>query len=461
MHLSHISLFSIVNLYKAFKQNDLLTKKGGNMKTLIKILMAVLTFGILLPSVTAQPYMRLDASFYSQALDEVRMVDIYLPADYYVNPEQQYAAIYCLHGATGNQNTHATEAMLYYNNHSLDTTIRSPAALYICPDGSSEPYLGSCYINSELYGNHEDYIIQDLIPFIESNFRVVPNKNFRFITGQSMGGFGSTRLSVKYPDIFRACMPNVGFLSISDVFLETWRSLCYEENDSSYKLHYNAGINTQLFFTMCGALSPDTTIEPYHVEFIFDTLGNWVDSVLDRWYEEDCSRKVKFLPDENELSWFLMCGLHDYMQTLSTYEIFTDSLDAYGIGYETYYFNGGHEWNGLAYTRGLHWMDSLINLSYQTMGIEIVAQSGGKLDIYPNPVATVSNIVYELDQPARVELTVLNQLGQSVINLSLGNQAAGKHLESIDVSGLPEGVYYCRLSVVDGRWSMCRKIVKL
>jgi S-formylglutathione hydrolase FrmB len=430
------------------------------MKTFTCILMIVMTFGIYLQSVTAQPYMRLDASFYSQALDEVRKVDIYLPADYYVNPEQQYAAIYCLHGATGNQNTHATEAMLYYNNHNLDTTISSPAALYICPDGSAEPYLGSCYVNSELYGNYEDYIIRDLIPFIESEFRVVPNKNFRFITGQSMGGFGSTRLSVGYPDMFRGCMPNVGFLSISDVFLETWRSLCYEENDSSYNLSYNAGINTQLFFTMCGALSPDTTIKPYQVEFIFDTLGNWVDSVLDRWYAEDMSRKVRFLPDENELSWFLMCGLNDYMQTLSTYEIFTDSLDAYGIGYETYYFNGGHEWNALAYTRGLHWMDSIINLSYKTMGIEIVGQTDGKLTVYPNPVTSTVNIIYELDQPGPVELIIFNHLGQAVITLNQGSQPAGRQEVRIDMSGLPKGVYYCRFSMVDFRWSMCRKIVK-
>lgn len=431
------------------------------MKTFTNILIAVLTFGIFLPSITAQPYMRLDASFYSQALDEVRMVDIYLPADYYVNPEQQYAAIYCLHGATGNQNTHATEAMLYYNNHNLDTTISSPAALYICPDGSADPYLGSGYVNSELYGNYEDYIIQDLIPFIESEFRVVPHKNFRFITGQSMGGFGSTRLSVNYPDMFRACMPNVGFLSIPDVFLEVWRSLCYEENDSSYKLNYNAGVNTQLFFTMCGALSPDTTIKPYQVEFIFDTLGNWVDSALDRWYEEDLSRKVRFLPDESEMSWFLMCGINDYMQTLPTYEVFTDSLDAYGIGYETYYFNGGHEWNGLAYTEGLHWMDSIINLSYQTMGIEIIENNEAKLNIFPNPVASVVNMSYELDQPSSVGLILYNHLGQTLFSLAEDNKPAGRHQESFDMSGLPAGVYYCRLSVVDGRLPMCRKIMKI
>ena len=49
-------------------------------------------------------FIKIDASFYSEMLDEVKYIDIYLPADYYVNPEQHYATIYYLHGASGDQN---------------------------------------------------------------------------------------------------------------------------------------------------------------------------------------------------------------------------------------------------------------------------------------------------------------------------------------------------------------------
>jgi S-formylglutathione hydrolase len=430
------------------------------MKTFTKILMAGIAFGFILQNSTAQPYMRLDATFYSQALDEVKKVDIYLPADYYVNTAQQYAAIYSLHGATGNQNSNAPEALLYFNNHGQDTAIITPPALFICPDGSCSPFLGSGFINSELYGNYEDYIIQDLIGFIESNFRVVPHKNFRFICGTSMGGFGSTRLSVTHPDIFRGCFPNIGFLSMPDIFMENWRALCYEENDSSYKLNYNAGINTQLFFTMCGALSPDTTIEPYGIEIPFDTAGNWADSVLDRWYAHDASKKVRFLPDEHELSWFFSCGTNDYMQTLPTYQVFIDSLEAYGIGYDEYYFDGGHEWNAMAFTKGWHWMDSIINLSYQTMGIEVIENNDRNLNIYPNPATSVTNITYKLDRPSEVELVIYNHLGQIVKKVFEGNRPAGESQERIDVTALPAGVYYCRWSIADGRWPICRKLVK-
>ena len=64
----------------------------------------------LLFNINAQNYMKLDASFYSEVMDEVKNIDIYLPADYYVNPDQQYATIYYLHGGGGNQNEGTADA---------------------------------------------------------------------------------------------------------------------------------------------------------------------------------------------------------------------------------------------------------------------------------------------------------------------------------------------------------------
>jgi len=204
-------------------------------------------------NLNAQLYIKIDASFYSPALDTTKKVDIYLPNDYYEHPEQHYATIYYLHGGNGNQNSGHTEAMLYYNFHSGDTAITSPPAIFVCPDGSCEPYGGSFWVNSELYDNYEDFVIQDVISFIESNFRALPDKNFRMITGASMGGFGSAWLSVNYSDKFRACFPYIAaFISFPDTTLNTWRTLCYEEN-GSYNLNPNVGGNTQLFFTGCGA----------------------------------------------------------------------------------------------------------------------------------------------------------------------------------------------------------------
>ena len=429
------------------------------MKKLTITISLIALIQLMCTDLSSQNFIKIDASFYSEVLDTIKKVDVYLPIDYYEHPEQEYATIYFLHGGGGDQNSGQTKAMWYYNLHSQDTTITSPPAIFVCPDGSCEPYLGSVWVNSELYGNYEDYVMQDVIGFVESNFRAFPDKNFRMITGTSMGGFGSSWLSVNYPDKFRACFPYIGvFLSFPDTTLSTWRTMCYEQN-GSYNLNYNAGFETQALITGCGAYSPNLNIEPYHVEMIFDTLGNWVDTVLNKWYQFDVSRKVKDLPGENELSWFLGCGTTDYMITYPTYLIFMDSLDHYGIGYDSYFFEGGHEFDPETWMAGMHWMDSIINYSYQTMGIEIINQNASQLTVYPNPFTNSTTIQFELLKYGYTELSIYNHLGQRIEIVFEGNMHAGKQKTILNTSNLPSGIYFCRLEV--GDQVIMKKIIKI
>ena len=69
----------------------------------MKKLLIVFVIMLLFQLVTGQSYMKLDASFYSPSLDMNKMVDIYLPGDYYLHPELEYPVIYYLHGGGGNQ----------------------------------------------------------------------------------------------------------------------------------------------------------------------------------------------------------------------------------------------------------------------------------------------------------------------------------------------------------------------
>ena len=74
------------------------------MKTFTKsILIMVAIFFVASNVSQAQLHIRIQASFYSDALDDVKNVDVYLPVDYYVNTEQDYACIYYLHGGGGDQ----------------------------------------------------------------------------------------------------------------------------------------------------------------------------------------------------------------------------------------------------------------------------------------------------------------------------------------------------------------------
>jgi S-formylglutathione hydrolase FrmB len=424
----------------------------------ITLIASVFLLGLPL-QINAQLYIKIDTSFHSTVLGEEKPVNVYLPLDYYENPSQQYAVIYYLHGAGGDQNSGHQNALIYYTQHYLDTaTITSPPAIYVCPDGSCQPYHGSMYVNSVLYGNYEDYFMQDVIGFTESSFRIMPGKDFRFITGFSMGGSGSAWMSVNYPEMFRATFPYIGFMSWPDTTLEAWKYMCYIEN-GSYNLDYTAGLSTQLLFTACGAYLPNLNLPPWYIEIPFDTNGIWVDTILDKWYAFDVSRLLTGLPGSDELAWFLGCGTEDYMVTYPTYQVLMDSMDAHGMEYDTCFFEGGHVLHPPTWKTGMHWMDSIINLSFLSMGRDEIILKQINPDVFPNPVTEAVQLTYILNQPASVRVEILNMTGSVLIKMDQGLQTSGKHTLSPDIRHLAAGIYLVRLQA--GDQTVVKRIVKL
>ena len=71
-----------------------------------------------------------------------------------------------------------------------------PNAVYVFVDALSS-LGGSQFLNSPAVGKFEDHIIQELVPFIESNF--CNDHNLWTIMGGSSGGYGALHLASKYP----------------------------------------------------------------------------------------------------------------------------------------------------------------------------------------------------------------------------------------------------------------------
>jgi pimeloyl-ACP methyl ester carboxylesterase len=71
-------------------------------------------------------------------------------------------------------------------------------------DGYHENLTGTLYGNSPVSGYWEDYIMQDLIPYIDEHYSTINSPDARGIAGFSMGGVGCINLAFKYPDTFGA-----------------------------------------------------------------------------------------------------------------------------------------------------------------------------------------------------------------------------------------------------------------
>jgi enterochelin esterase-like enzyme len=415
----------------------------------MKKITLISTFLLLAVIADGQPFMKLDAKFYSQALNEDRQVDIYLPGEYYLEPETAFPVIYYLHGGGGNQNEGSSSAMLYYGNHYSDTTITSPAAIFVCPDGSCEPYLGSMWLNSELYGNYEDYLINDVIGFIDDNFRTLDDRNFRFIHGFSMGGFGSSYQATKHPELFRAACPTHGAFSWGDTALVAWRDYLYDENNG-YQFTFNAGKYSQSFFTLSGGFSPNLNNAPWYFDCLYDTLGDVVDDVYEMWQEFMVCKMIMDLPPDNNLAYFLICGTEDEMIFYPSNLELEDTLQKYGREFRSAYHNYGHgTFDPVTHKIMFNWVDSLIADAYLHLGISDKFRNKNtelRIDVFPNPVSQVANIRYYMDVPGDVEIAILSQLGQVSVKYNEGWKPAGMHQQRIDISGLSTGIYLLRIS---------------
>jgi S-formylglutathione hydrolase FrmB len=63
---------------------------------------------------------------------------------------------------------------------------------------------GCMYSNSPTTGFWEDYIADDLVAYMDKNYRTIPSRDGRGLGGHSMGGYGTLKIAMKRPDVFSA-----------------------------------------------------------------------------------------------------------------------------------------------------------------------------------------------------------------------------------------------------------------
>ncbi len=431
------------------------------MKKLTLITVIIFTANLLFAQ-----YNKIDTSFFSEALQETKMVDVYFPPGYDENPDLYYPVIYYLHGWTGDQDAMGTMlswAQSMINNGTIDPVIMVGA------DNSPEPFEGSGYVNSIIWGNYEDYMINDLITWVEGSFRAMPSRDYRGIIGNSMGGFGAFRYGILHKDIFKAFAAH-GTSGLSfDTMLESWIPQIILENQPGPPYFYDYatdGSFTKAFFLFSGIASPNlntpqTYINPPIVEYLFDENAMIIDTVYAKWQAFDISQLINQLSVDDSVGIFFACGINDYFLLHPSHLVFRDTLDILGLPYEFYSHDGGHNMPGAFKQRALTFLDSLLMPPglYNRINQEIQNNTKLQLNNFPNPTSNFTTIQFELFKSEYIEISIYNHLGQKIETLFKGNQEPGKIKTTFDASGLPAGIYFCRLQVSNE--IITRKIVKL
>ena len=129
-----------------------------------------------------------------------REVAVYLPAGY-GEGARHYPVLYDLAGYTGSGIAHLNWKNFSENHiERLDRLIGSGAldpVIVVFPDFFTA-LGGNQYINSSALGPYADVLTRELVPFIESIFRVAPGKEHRGLFGKSSGGYGALIHGMRY-----------------------------------------------------------------------------------------------------------------------------------------------------------------------------------------------------------------------------------------------------------------------
>jgi enterochelin esterase-like enzyme len=147
-----------------------------------------------------------ELNYHSDSLDKEREAVVYLPPGY-DSSSTRYPVLYLLHGAGGDQTTwtERQQAHVILDNLIADGDL-DPLIVVMpygytsrLPDG--ERRRGAEGYKQDMEEFARDFIL-DLIPLVESRYRVEADREHRAIAGLSMGGGQSFAIGLTHPDLF-------------------------------------------------------------------------------------------------------------------------------------------------------------------------------------------------------------------------------------------------------------------
>ncbi len=149
----------------------------------------------------------------SKILNEEREYSVFLPAGYEQNSDKSYPVLYLLHGGGGSHTDWPRLANLEGVANQLMASNEANEMIIVCPE-AGKTFMN--YFNNPDW-RYEDYFFEELIPFIETNYRILANKQHRAIAGLSMGGQGTVVYASHHPELFCAAYSMSGYLYSMDL----------------------------------------------------------------------------------------------------------------------------------------------------------------------------------------------------------------------------------------------------
>jgi Putative esterase len=297
--------------------------------------------------------------------DPLRKMLVYLPAGYDESSPRRYPVIYFLPNP-------------FEDGYRFDFDHRDAQGLFdsaiaagvigkfiLAAVDMNTPLGTSWYVNSPATGNWEDFMIHELVPYIDANFKTLPNRDSRGIAGIFIGGYGAIRFGMRHPDVFGSvyAMHPVGTgtgVNISAA-IPDWNILTTAKSMDDVKKDGR----TRIFTTMFQAHLPNPGKPPLFIDFLarhegtrltidtklMDRFRNnfYLETMIPQYADNlESLRGFKFDWSRNDANFD-----HVYAN-----QAFTHKLNEFGIIHEAEEYNGAFgesDWgaDGRFYTEAL------------------------------------------------------------------------------------------------------------
>ncbi|MEV8253872.1 alpha/beta hydrolase-fold protein [Rhodoglobus sp. NPDC076762] len=148
--------------------------------------------------------------FVDSALEDARREYVaYLPPSYFTEPTREFPVVYLLHGVNGGSREWEPRDFGAKLDE-LYTTGGLAESIVIMPDGESLWYTD--HLNGTPW---RSMFIDELIPQVDAEYRTLATREFRGLSGISMGGFGAYSIGLAYPDLFSSLASHIGAIGLS------------------------------------------------------------------------------------------------------------------------------------------------------------------------------------------------------------------------------------------------------
>jgi S-formylglutathione hydrolase FrmB len=155
----------------------------------------------------------IDSRHYSEVFGEIRNFRVFLPSSYKKDPQKRYPVIYYYHGWSqryfGSINSPKADEGDSNDGDNIANFVSKNDVIVVKPDGYNRSPGEEYYLRPYNIGpveNHRQFpmYFPELVEYIDNNYRTIPERGQRAISGLSMGGFMSFWIGGKYPDLISA-----------------------------------------------------------------------------------------------------------------------------------------------------------------------------------------------------------------------------------------------------------------